>query len=244
MVSYNDKYLKKEYSRTNNCIVLDLDHCCLCTMDNPDDYYHFTNHHLVKKDTNLQERIYTIYLNNHSRLKDGLFVSRKEYLKNREEIHDEVDNFLWGIKRPYLDEFIDFCFEHFERVIVWSAGKRDYVHCIVNTLFEKRRPHYVWTYDDIYFDHHGDVVKSLDKLVKEIDDPHITMDNIIVVDDTDTTFSENPHNAIHIPAYRPGPKYTDAVYDDDSLLRIMKFFSRTGNIRNIKNINFKKIFRY
>lgn len=41
-------------------------------------------------------------------------------------------------KRPYLHEFIKFCFEYFDRVIIWSAGTQDYVDMIVaNCHFEE-----------------------------------------------------------------------------------------------------------
>lgn len=34
-------------------------------------------------------------------------------------------------KRPFLHEFIEFCFKYFEKVIIWSAGTEDYVDMIL-----------------------------------------------------------------------------------------------------------------
>src|SRR5437763_151797 len=38
---------------------------------------------------------------------------------------------MWGVKRPYLDTFLNFCFSYFKLLIVWSAGTYEYVHTIV-----------------------------------------------------------------------------------------------------------------
>ena len=34
---------------------------------------------------------------------------------------------LSGIYRPYLRNFLDFCFEYFDNVVIWSAGQKKYV---------------------------------------------------------------------------------------------------------------------
>ncbi len=52
-------------------------------------------------------------------------------------------------KRPGLDTFLDFCFTHFDHVIFWSAGTRDYVHCILaNILMANHVPLLVLTRED------------------------------------------------------------------------------------------------
>ena len=43
-------------------------------------------------------------------------------------------------KRPYLTKFLDFCDEHFDHVIIWSLGIKEYVDKIVSRLFEHRKP--------------------------------------------------------------------------------------------------------
>ena len=34
-------------------------------------------------------------------------------------------------KRPFLDEFMEFCFQTFDKVLIWSAGTEDYVEGIL-----------------------------------------------------------------------------------------------------------------
>ena len=31
---------------------------------------------------------------------------------------------LAGIYRPYLKEFLEFCFDYFDGIVIWSAGKK------------------------------------------------------------------------------------------------------------------------
>jgi TFIIF-interacting CTD phosphatase-like protein len=156
-----------------------------------------------------------------------------------------IKDTMWGIKRPHLDEFLDFCFEHFEKVIVWSAGQRDYVHKLVDILFANtvRKPDYIWTYDDIHSDEEGYVVKPLRKLVENLDDPFINMKTIITIDDTASTFSENMENAIHIPVYKPEPTMKEIMKDERSLIQIMNFLKKKGNICNVKNVDFNEIWK-
>ena len=238
---------KRNVSKTGNCVVLDFDQCCLRTMDSTKsliDLFRKSERNGTKPE--LLERLYILYLGEHAILDRELFISRKEFEEMHPKYKRAVDIFtMWGIKRPHLDEFLDFCFEHFEKVIVWSAGQRDYVHALVDVLFSNtvRKPDYVWTGDNIYFNDEGDVVKSLEKLVEELDDPLVTMDNIIAIDDTGSTFSENPNNAIHIPVYEPEPLFKEIMRDERSLIKIMDFLKKRGNIFNVKNVDFTKIWK-
>jgi len=60
------------------------------------------------------------------------------------------DRFRYMVfKRPYLSQFISFCFSHFDGVIFWSAGTRDYVHCILDNILEHNQvPMLVLTRED------------------------------------------------------------------------------------------------
>ena len=46
-------------------------------------------------------------------------------------------------KRPHVDDFITWCFNNFDGVIVWSAGSRDYVEDIVRKLFKYAKPNII-----------------------------------------------------------------------------------------------------
>ena len=42
---------------------------------------------------------------------------------------------LSGIYRPYLKDFLEFCFQYFDNVVIWSAGKKKYVEKMCEFMF-------------------------------------------------------------------------------------------------------------
>ena len=53
---------------------------------------------------------------------------------------------LAGIYRPYLKEFLDFCFEYFDNVVIWSAGKKKYVEKMCQIMFPlENKPLFIYT---------------------------------------------------------------------------------------------------
>src|SRR5690606_28748403 len=74
-------------------------------------------------------------------------------------------------KRPYLQQFLSFCFTHFDAVIFWSAGTRDYVHCILDKILDAHQvPLLVLTREDTVVHrgtHHKDMA-TLDRLLAQL----------------------------------------------------------------------------
>ncbi len=67
-------------------------------------------------------------------------------------------------KRPYLDEFLEFCFKKYKHVIIWSAGTEDYVHQILhNILKREQEPLYVIS-RDTYDTRRKDIDNLLDMI--------------------------------------------------------------------------------
>lgn len=134
---------------------------------------------------------------------------------------------MWGIVRPHAYEFIEFCRRNFKCIFVWSAGVKDYVHLIVQKLFgfsKSGAPVVVYSRGDCvpYQDEDGyeRLKKPLRKLTSGALKRHdVTMNDILIIDDNETTFIDNPENVFHIPRYVPRP---DALNfdDDDHLLRL------------------------
>lgn len=190
------------------CIVLDLDHTLVSTQGEKDfDKFHELdlNH---STNSEIRERVYVLRFEGDS---------------------------MWGIARPYYREFLEWCFNNFDVVCVWSAGQYKYVHSVVEYLFRgMRQPAYIFTRKDCEDDKYGNPLKPLTKLVKFINDdvgPNIpqnkviSMKNIFIVDDNEDTFVFNPFNAIHIEPYNPELTLEDlASTKDDHLLRVMRFF--------------------
>jgi len=188
---------------TDKVIILDLDHTLISTQDHYDLLLKFK----IMSDPEhlpLRKRIYYF----------DLFSTDKIGRGNNDG--------YWGIVRPDTYEFLYFCFLYFRKVIIWSAGTRDYVHRIVQYLFRNLpSPDLILTRDDVIFNKRGDVEKPITKLMELYPDLNITLENAIFIDDTDTTFFHNKDNAIHIPKYAPGLRIEDFNEQDYVLDKIM-----------------------
>lgn len=162
-------------SKIQFTIILDLDHTLLHTQDDNKDFEK-TIREAREGDPEFRRRVYTLPF-------DG-------------------DGFaMWGVLRPRAIDFYEYCFSRFEKVVVWSAGEPGYVHAVVKMLKNKTglQPHAVFTSDDIEM-REGNVVKPLSKIFERIGGLTGSK-NAIIVDDTESTFSDNPHNAVHIPRF-------------------------------------------
>ena len=216
-------------SITNKCVVLDLDQTLISTQDSMDSFKSLgimNNSNLIE----LKRRCYTIKLTDLEQNGDG---SRYD---------------CWGITRPHIEEFLLFCFNYFKIVIVWSAGKKNYVEAIVDSIFKNLRPpHLVWTYDDIETNKEGDVEKPLLKLINSnfIYKSHISLKNIIVVDDNETTFVKNKKNAVFIPPFEPALTIESLNKPDPTLLQLKQWLLMPQVIhsRDVRNLDYSNIFK-
>lgn len=112
---------------------------------------------------------------------------------------------LWGVFRPRVKEFLEFCFSYFRVVGIWSAGKKDYVTAVVELLFrDLQPPHFIYTYDNLHHGEDGSYYKPLDKLFKETTiSSHVKAENVFALDDRLDVCGYNLHNALVVPAYCP-----------------------------------------
>jgi len=113
---------------------------------------------------------------------------------------------LWFVKRPYLREFLIFCFAYFRVVVIWSAGADKYVKNIVQNLFQGIRPPVV-TYTRLNSFQKSPTVftKPLTKLIAEQPDlaKFMTLKNTLILDDKTVSFENDPNNGVLIPKYDP-----------------------------------------
>lgn len=135
---------------------------------------------------------------------------------------------FWGVTRPNLHEFLVFCFSYFKLVTVWSAGKKDYVLSICDSLFRGiRSPHLIYTQDDCVRDAEGQFYKPLQKM---IDDPRtmglMNFKNTWVLDDNPDTLIANPTNGIVIPPYETHLNTTSMMMPDPTLLNLKTWLLR------------------
>ena len=205
---------------TDKTIMLDLDSTLIYTSDNFDNYGSLE---LYSNPENiaLRDRIYKF---------DVIDVVDKP--------GTGVRSSMWGILRPGVYEFLDFCFDYFSNVIVWSAGQLRYVHAICDVLFidPDKQPALIWSYEDCekcdnYL--YKPLVKIADKF-----NSNITLDKIYALDDNEITFSKNKDNALHIPAYEPELNPQGIMTEEQVLPNITKWLMlpevlATNDVRNI-----------
>jgi TFIIF-interacting CTD phosphatase-like protein len=125
---------------------------------------------------------------------------------------------MWGVLRPHVYEFLEFCFEYFENVIVWSAGQKRYVHAICDFLFNEigKQPSIIFTYEDC--------IRGQNFIHKPLSKIHrIPIETIVALDDNESTFSKNKDNGLHIPAYEPEFTFEGIMKDEDSLLNLIEW---------------------
>lgn len=191
---------------TNKTIVLDLDSTLIRTCDEEENEIFnnlelYTNHRNAK----LRSRIY------YFEVVDVCDTSTSP-------VGSGQLTKMWGILRPHVYEFLDFCFEYFETVIVWSAGQKRYVHAICDFLFNKigKQPAIIYTFEDCIIGQNF-IHKPLSKI------SHIPIENIMALDDNESTFSKNKDNGLHIPAYEPGYSFEEIMEKEDSLYYFMEW---------------------
>ncbi|CAK7994732.1 NLI interacting factor phosphatase [uncultured virus] len=189
---------------TNRTLVLDLDECLIETFHSYDDETYLKM--ALKFDPLDRSRFYrfNIYDSDQPR---GLGLTET----------------YWGIKRPYLDNFLAFAFRYFKNVIVWSAAKKEYVEQLVKNLFRDHpRPTMIFTRDDVTHVNRAnrDYHKPISTILKNV--PKIKFEDIVFIDDKADNFRDNPHNGIVIPRF--DPQFDAATERDDiRLLQIMQW---------------------
>ena len=167
------------------------------------------------------------------------------YLRDR--IYDlkiPLGSEYWGVARPGIYEFLQFCQRYFQGVIIWSAGTYDYVHAIVNFLFrDLPRPYMIFTRNDCT-EIGNYLTKDLSKL--EPIDPRLTMDKIYILDDNTQAFELNPENALNIPMFVPcGKKICrDILNSDDAFELVKSWFMQPGVINSfdVRELDKSKVF--
>ncbi|GAG58796.1 unnamed protein product [marine sediment metagenome] len=219
---------------TNKCIVLDLDETLVHSCGESDiELLKQLQIYTDPSNYDLRERVYKITMED---------VIHKKGTGEKTE--------MWGIARPNVREFLIHCFTYFKIVIIWSAGRKKYVHAIIDKIFQDlKRPHIIWTYDDLEKLPNNTLIKPLNKLIDEISGlkKHMSLENTFIVDDRVSVFSEpNPYNGILIPAYKPTFNVKNLRDDDNTLEQLSKWFMKSEviNCKDIRKLSKVNIFNY
>lgn len=220
------KILSKPLS--DKCIILDLDNTVISsfipTSENPDSVNLLNNLGIMTNPDlfDLRRRTYTIVMDD---------VVDKKGTGTKYE--------MWGLSRPHVKDFLVFCFSYFKVVAVWSAGRKKYVEAIVDFLFKDiRRPHIIFTYDDLDRTHNGVLTKPIMKMINQVSglNKYMNLNNTYIIDDRKSTFeSVNIDNGVLIPVYDPEFNPESLRKDDTALEKLMLWFIKPEVIKS-KNI--------
>jgi len=223
--------LKRMSKTSGKNIVLDIDATLVHThsdVENFDCLNIFKKSHRVR----LRKKLYTMKLYDVS-VEDGT--------------GDEI--ILSGVYRPYLKEFLDFCLEYFDNVIIWSAGRKKYVEKMCDLMFPVigKRPRVIYNYDDCDVGREDYLKKPLRKLYKDqrLIDININEKNTFVLDDRDDTFSLNSSNGIQIPEFESDMTPEEINFHPDvCLVKLMCWLSKkeVKNSTDVRKLDKDRIF--
>lgn len=215
-------------SRTKHCIVLDLDETLVHTFDR------ISNEQAeeIRRDPEyikVRDRFYLIDISD-------------PFTRKGEGHH----LYMWGMLRPHLKEFLNFCFSYFQVVAIWTAGTKPYAKEIVSELSKHtiREPHIVYSKNECVDSSGRCSSKNLAKMISECNSS-MNLSNTFMIDDIIDNFDHNPNNGVLIPPYRVSPTKVSILNDnDDNLMKLMNWFKREDvmNSKDIRELDKSTIF--
>lgn len=135
------------------------------------------------------------------------------------KIGDKIQT-VYVLKRPGVDEFLIECGKYFE-VVIFTASLRNYADTVINVLDKEKvveqrlfREHCTLLY--------GNYVKDLARLGRELN-------QVIIIDNSPTSYSKHPKNAIPISSW----------FDDSSdrvLFDLKNHLERLSKVENVYEI--------
>jgi hypothetical protein len=213
-------------SLTNLNLVLDIDDTLVQTFDDIDSLYKCP----IMKNSKfypIRKRVYILKF------------------KDDDAEPGEEEEMIWGVKRPYIDEFLSFANDYFRNIVIWSAGTYDYVHAIVKNLFKNIPcPTKVFTRNDCTQSEEHGYEKPLEKIYQAI--PEMNPRNTILVDDRQEVFvRKDPNNGIIIPPFSPDVEDYDSLTSDTSFMFLKDWLMKPEvmECNDIRKINKQNIFK-
>jgi len=184
---------------------------------------------------------------------DGTLIFAEEkakliHMQVKQHYHFELDGgsiLVW--KRPDIDEFLEWCFEHYD-VGVWSASGSEYVHSVLTHIIAdhlRSKVKFIWTsirctrkYQQQSLDISMPItIKRLKKLWRRKKSGSYNPDsvgsynrrNTLIVDDTPTTYQKNYGNAIPITSY------TGSLRDSElkRVKRLLELLISSDDVRTV-----------
>lgn len=199
-------------STTDKTLMLDIDNCVVCTKSKMEE--------LVGDD-------HQPGLTSHPRFADFRGRLYRKILSDVEGAPGSGNNFdYWGIRRPYLDEFLAWAFTYFAHVGIFTAAMDEYAQQMVHEVIFRNspiKPSLIFSranMDD------AETTKPLINVVNYNDYTRntLSLSRMVLVDDIPENFAQNPRSGILIPAYKPAATYEGIMAKDRCLEQLQAWF--------------------
>ncbi|KAI3466773.1 hypothetical protein Pfo_023436 [Paulownia fortunei] len=126
---------------------------------------------------------------------------------------------FYVLKRPFVDEFLNFLSHNFE-IVVFTAGIEEYASLVLDRLdWRKLISHRL--YRDSCKEVDGKFVKDLSEIGRELN-------RVMIVDDNPNSYQFQPDNAI------PIKPFTDDLGDEE-LKRLIQFFEGCDSVEDMRD---------
>ena len=141
------------------------------------------------------------------------------------------EHWYFTIKRPFLDEFMNYAFDNF-KVAIWTAGGSDYAsEAISRSGIDKNKLEFFWTRERCTMKYDFETgfrygVKNLEKVHKSLG---WDLNNVLIVDDVQKTAINNYGNLIHIKEFCNDRS-------DIELKKLMNYLDKIKDSNNLRSI--------
>ncbi len=133
-------------------------------------------------------------------------------------------------QRPFLESFLEFCFEHFE-VAIWTTATKSYAEEILQAILKSNQKlQFLWTRERCTFtfdaeEHEHYFVKRLSKIRRR----GYKLESIIVVDDSPNVWKCSYGNLVRVKRF-------EGVETDDELKILPVYLGKLEKAINIRVI--------
>jgi len=138
-------------------------------------------------------------------------------------------------KRPHVEEFMDFCKEHF-KVAIWTTASPEHAEMVLEQICEPNYPfEFIWTAsrctqarDRIGMDDYGSGYHWI-KDLKKVKRLGFKLEQTIMVDDTPSMLERQYGNLVPIKRFKGEP-------EDRELLKLMEYLMLLKSEPNIRKL--------
>ena len=150
-------------------------------------------------------------------------------------------------ERPYLQEFMDFCFSQFDAVGIWTNGDATWANVICTTVLGRDPKDFAFVWDRSYSDYMEHVrswVKNLEKvwLIPRYREMGFTPNCTLIVEDTPSNCIMNIKNSIIVKRAILHADEEDIGEVDCELFDLAEFLTRNilpHTVTNVRSVELR-----